>query len=108
MTTSRRFLAHFEHQSRRFLINVFQVNANGTRFRNWHKIIDESYFGRNTSSTGFFAIAWDGTTFNGPSILTVPDGQYVVEISVLKALGDVNDPADTELWESPLITIDRP
>jgi subtilisin family serine protease len=107
-------LAHFDHQSRRVLLQVFQINTdqNGvqTRGRNWHKIIDESYFGRNSGPTGFFSFAWDGTTFNNPGgpIQTVPDGQYVIEISVLKALGDPANPAHTETWQSPLITIDRP
>jgi hypothetical protein len=31
-----------------------------------------------------------------------------VEIAVLKALGDPGNPAHTETWESPLITLDRP
>jgi hypothetical protein len=29
-------------------------------------------------------------------------------MSVLKPLGDADDPAHNETWESPLITIDRP
>jgi subtilisin family serine protease len=107
-------LAHFDHQSRRVLLHVFQINtdSNGvkTRGRGWGKVIDEDYFGRNTSPTGFFAFAWDGTTFNnvGGPISTVPDGEYVVQISVHKALGEVGNPAHVETWESPLITIDRP
>jgi hypothetical protein len=107
-------LVHFDHQSRRVLLQVFQINtdANGvqTRGRNWHKVIDESYFGRNSTAAGFFAFAWDGTTFNNPGgpIQTVPDGNYIIEISVLKALGDVTNPAHTETWQSPLITIDLP
>jgi hypothetical protein len=30
------------------------------------------------------------------------------KVSVLKTLGDDNDPADWETWTSPVITIDRP
>ncbi len=61
-----------------------------TKGRNWHKILDERYFGRNSSSTGFFAFAWDGQTFagKGQQTFTVPDGEYVVTMSVLKPLGD--------------------
>jgi minor extracellular serine protease Vpr len=108
------FLVHFEHQSQRFLMEVNQMktdkNGNLVKAKSWHKIIDESYFGRNTSSTGFFAFAWDGTTFDSPSKppLVVPDGQYQVTIAVIKALADLDNPAHTELWTSPLITIDRP
>ena len=60
-------------------------------------------------ATGFFAFAWDGTTFAGQGqTFTVPDGEYVVTISVLKALGDAHNPAHTETWESPSIILDRP
>ncbi len=108
------FLAHFDHQSSRFQMKVSEIKTNKktgekTKGRSWHKILDEKYFGRNSSPTGFFAIAWDGTTFAGQGqTFTVPDGEYVVTISVLKALGNANDPAHTETWESPLIIIDRP
>jgi minor extracellular serine protease Vpr len=107
------FLVHFEHQSQRFLMEVNQVGTqNGVKVkgRSWHKIIDERWFGRNTSSTGFFAFAWDGTTFDNPDKppLVVPDGEYVITIAVIKALADPTNPAHTELWESPLIKIDRP
>ena len=39
---------------------------------------------------------------------TVPNGQYVVKVSVLKALGDESNPAHWETWTSPVITIARP
>ena len=108
------FLVHFEHQAQRFLMQVTEIKTDKKgvqkKGRNWHKILDERYFGRNSSSTGFFAFAWDGQTFagKGQQTFTVPDGQYVVTMSVLKPLGDVDDPAHNEIWESPLITIDRP
>jgi hypothetical protein len=38
----------------------------------------------------------------------VPNGQYVVKITVLKALGDDDNPAHVETWTSPVITIARP
>ncbi|MDH4308972.1 MAG: hypothetical protein OEX04_16010, partial [Acidimicrobiia bacterium] len=68
----------------------------------------EQYLARNSTSTGFFAYAWDGTTVGGKKTYTVPDGQYVIELSVLKALGDADNPAHWETWTSPVITIDRP
>jgi chaperone required for assembly of F1-ATPase len=93
-------------------VNQMKTDKNGNlvKAKSWHKIIDESFFGRNTSSTGFFAFAWDGTTIDSPSKppLVVPDGQYQVTIAVVKALADLDNPAHTELWTSPLITIDRP
>ncbi|TAK55837.1 MAG: peptidase S8 [Gammaproteobacteria bacterium] len=103
------FLLHLDHQSRRLRLEAFDANSG----RAWHRISDDEYIGRNSASTSFFAFAWDGTTFtgkgkNGSQWRTVPDGQYVVKISVLKALGDENNPAHWESWTSPVITIDRP
>jgi hypothetical protein len=59
---------------------------------------------RNSGASSFFAFEWDGTTSRG----AVPDGTYVVRISVLKALGNVWDPAHNEFWVAPPVTIDRP
>ena len=39
---------------------------------------------------------------------TVPNGSYRIELSVLKALGNPNNPAHIEQWSSPNITIVRP
>jgi minor extracellular serine protease Vpr len=108
------FLAHFDHQARRFTMRVTEIktNSDGTRrkIRSWHKILDEEFFGRNSTTSAFFSFAWDGQTFAGKGAqqtFTVPNGQYVVTLEVLKALGSTSNPAHTESWESPLITIAR-
>lgn len=97
------FLVHFDHQSRLFRVEIFAENG-----RAWHRAYNEEYMGRNSSTTSFFAFPFDGTTFVGNKLYTVPDGTYYAEISVLKALGDANNPADWETWTSPLFVIDRP
>jgi hypothetical protein len=108
------FLVHFEHQAARFLMEVTEIRTDKKgvkkKGRSWHKILDERYFGRNSTSSTFFSFAWDGETFHGSGkkTFTVPDGDYVVTLSVLKALGEEDNPAHTETWESPLITINRP
>ena len=38
----------------------------------------------------------------------VADGDYLIEIRLLKALGDWDNPDHWETWLSPIITIDRP
>ncbi len=100
------FLVHLEHQPQRFRLDV----RDAVTGKKWHKILDERFFGRNSTSSSFFAFVWDGTTFSGSGkkTFTVPDGQYIVTLSVLKALGEEHNPAHTEVWESPLVTIDRP
>ena len=64
--------------------------------------------GRNSSATGFFALSWDGSTVAGGKTYQVPNGQYVIKLTVLKALGDDTNPAHVEAWTSPVITIARP
>ncbi len=103
------FLMHLDHPSRRIRLEAFGAGT-GT---SWHRVSDDQYVTRSSTPGGFFAFTWDGTTFTGkgknPSqIYVVPDGQYVVKVSVLKALGDESNPAHWETWTSPTITIDRP
>jgi minor extracellular serine protease Vpr len=98
------FLLHLEHQVRLLRMEVFDAVSG----KAWHRIINEEYVGRNSASNTFFAYAWNGTTYSGNKTYTVPDGQYVVKISVLKANGDASNPAHWETWTSPIITIDRP
>jgi minor extracellular serine protease Vpr len=95
---------HLDHQVRRLRMEVFDANSG----KAWHRAFDEGYVGRNQTATGFFAIPFDGVTVNGNKVNTLPDGQYVIKLSVLKALGDEANPAHTETWTSPVITIDRP
>jgi subtilisin family serine protease len=89
-------LLHLNHQSRLLRMEVLDA-ATG---RAWHRIDDESYVGRNSTATGFFALPFNGVSFvgakNGQQGVFVPNGTYVVKISVLKALGDASNPAD---WE---------
>lgn len=98
------FLVHLDHQSRRMRMEVFDA----TTGRAWHRAFESEYLPRNSTSTGFFAFSWDGTTVNGNKVNVVPNGNYVVKISVLKALGDDNNPAHWESWTSPVITLARP
>jgi len=98
------FWVIFGHQSRKVRMEVFDAHTG----RSWHRAYDLDYFGRNSSGTSYYSFPWDGTTFRGNKTNVVPDGDYVVVISVLKALGDDDNPAHWESWTSPVITIDRP
>ncbi|WP_119315563.1 S8 family serine peptidase, partial [Calidithermus terrae] len=97
-------LVHLDHQVRRLRMEVFDANTG----KAWHRALDQEYVARNSTATSFFAYPWDGRTAAGNKTYTVPDGSYVVKVSVLKALGDDNNPAHWESWTSPVITIDRP
>ncbi|MFL6662432.1 MAG: S8 family serine peptidase [Rhizobacter sp.] len=103
------FLVHLDHQSARMKLEAFDALT----WKSFNKIDDEKLLTRNSTATGFFALTWDGTTFRGNGQnpgqwKTVPNGRYVVRLSVLKALGDEDNPAHWETWTSPVVTIARP
>jgi hypothetical protein len=75
----------------------------------------ESFLPRNgavpASTTGFFTFAWDGTRAqnNGnDKRKVVPNGTYMLKMSVLKPLGDPANDADWETFTSPAFAIARP
>ncbi|CAA9322534.1 MAG: hypothetical protein AVDCRST_MAG71-1337 [uncultured Lysobacter sp.] len=96
------FLAHFDHQAQVVRLDVTDVNG-----KTWHNALKTEHYGRNSTATGFFAFTWDGVTTAGGKTYTVPNGRYIVKLSVLKALGDATNPAHWETWNSPVITIAR-
>jgi subtilisin family serine protease len=102
-------LVHLDHQVRRLRVEVFNATSGASLGR----ILNDEYVGRNSTATSFFAYPWDGTTFRGNGRnanqwSTLPNGSYVARLSVLKALGDDDNPAHWETWTSPVITIQRP
>jgi minor extracellular serine protease Vpr len=96
-------LVHLDHQSRLLRVEIFAASG-----KSWHRAYNEEYLPRNSTSTGFFAFPFDGTTFAGNKTYTVPDGEYYGVLSILKANGDASNPADWETWISPHFIIDRP
>ena len=99
-------LLHLDHQVRRLTMEVFNVATGASAgFATL-----EEFLPRNSTATSFFAFTWDGTTISGPggSPQPVPDGQYRIDLSLLKALGNPSNPAHVEGWPSPQIGINRP
>ena len=97
------FAMRLEHQARSLFIDVYDLAG-----KSWHRAIREEYLDRDTGTENFSLFFWDGTTTAGKKTYTLPDGQYIVRLSLLKALGDTTNPAHWETWTSPVITIDRP
>jgi len=94
-------IIHLDHQSRRLLMEVFDANT-GTSF---NKAEDDSYLPRNSGANTAFVLPWDGTTFRGTRTQVVPNGSYIIKLTVRKALGSEED---VETWTSPVITLARP
>lgn len=103
-------LIHFDHQVQVFRTRVF--NANGSPVHPVHNLgFNFEYLPRNSTTTGFFAFAWDGTRRqnNGnDKVKVVPDGSYYLVVEALKANGDAGNPAHWETWTSPVFNVDRP
>ena len=97
------FVAHFEHQARLLRIEVFDTSGKA-----WHRALNEGYLERNSTANTVLSFPIDGTTTAGNKSYTLPNGTYVLRVSLLKALGDESNPAHWETWTSPMFKIARP
>jgi minor extracellular serine protease Vpr len=106
-------LVHMDHHASLLQMRILNAHTGKPVHAVFDKFIDMEYLPRNSTATGFFAFGWDGTRIHNASnsndlYKLVPDGDYVVEVLVLKALGNAKNPAHWESWTSPMFTIARP
>jgi len=107
-------LYHLNHQVRKLNLQVYKTN--GQPVGGQRNFVDqEEYLPRNSAATSFFEFDWDGTRSQNKDGRTrsdrrptVPNGTYVLQLSVLKALGNEDNPAHWETFTSPPITLARP
>ncbi len=100
-------LAHFEHAARTVTMDVFEA----TKMKPYGRAMTDDYHAQDPAATGTTAadtFVWNGTTVLNKAILKVPNGKYVIKLSALKALGNASNPADWEVWTSPIITLNHP
>jgi minor extracellular serine protease Vpr len=99
-------LIHFDHQVQQIQLKVLDAVTG----HSMHFIDNSKYIQRNSTASGFFYWTFDGTTLSADlqRTFTVPNGNYVIEVRALKALGDRFNPADWETWTSPNFIIARP
>jgi minor extracellular serine protease Vpr len=103
------FLLHLDHQVELLRLEAADADTG----KSFDRVSNDEFVGRNSSATAFFAIPWDGMVFRKDGSKpkdwrSVPNGNYVVTMKVLKALGDPKNPDHWETWTSPVITIARP
>jgi subtilisin family serine protease len=98
------FWVNLGRQVRKLRMEVFDANTG----KAWHRAFDLEYVGRNPNYNYINSYVWDGTTVNGRKVNVVPDGEYVVVLSVQKTLGEDDNPDHWETWTSPVISIHRP
>ena len=95
---------HLEIGARRIKLDVYD-SVKGKPYGN---IADVDYVSQATTPSETYRLTWNGTTVLNKSAYTGPNGTYVLKLSVLKALGDPNNPADWETWTSPVVTLNHP
>ncbi len=106
-------LFHLNHQVRRLNIQVFKADGSAVH-PVFNYVTQQEFLGRNSTATTFFEFDWDGTRSqdngvgNGDHRKAVPNGRYILKLSVLKALGDAGNSADWETFTTPPITLARP
>ena len=106
-------LYHLNHQVRKLNVQVYKAEGSPVQ-PVFNYATQLTYLPRNSTATSFFEFDWDGTRSqdngggNGDHRKVVPNGSYILKLSVLKALGNESNPADWETFTSPPITLARP
>jgi hypothetical protein len=105
-------LYHLNHQVRQLNVQIYKADGSPV-----HPVFNcaaqLNYLPRNSTATSFFEFDWDGSRShdngggNGDHRKIVPNGTYVLKLSVLKALGNAANAADWETFTSPPITLAR-
>ncbi len=104
-------LFHFDYPVSNAYFNVYQASSTGGKgapvFSGYQTFLELGQWGRDDfyQYQAFDGkIPFSGSTSSG---LTVPNGDYVIELKVLKALGSASRSSHWESWVSPAFTIDR-
>jgi minor extracellular serine protease Vpr len=97
------YVIHFDHQSSSATFTAY--DSTGTTALGEAFALD--FLPRNSTSTGFFAFAWDGFTGPEGAQTMLPNGQYVLKMTLVKALGDAANPAHVETFTFGQVNIQR-
>lgn len=106
-----RVIAHFEHAARQVKMDIVEA----TKLKAWGRALTDDYYPQNAapvvggdSTNATFTFGWSGKTVLDKHLVEVPNGKYLIKLSVLKALGDASNLADWEVWTSPVVTLNHP
>jgi minor extracellular serine protease Vpr len=98
-------LATFQHQSSLVRMEILPVGDLDKEYD--LTVFQTEFFGRNTNTSYFYEFLWDGTAVENHQRRPLPNGDYQLKLTVLKALGDPDNPTHWETWTSPTFTIAR-
>lgn len=107
------FQVHLDHFARSLRMDVLDARTGQPVNTQFFNSSEDEYLPRSSTPTGFFNFAWDGQVRWSRGVSDnaqdkrkpVPNGQYVVRLTVLKALGDASNPGHQEVWTSPVLTV---
>ncbi|EYF03734.1 Hypothetical protein CAP_5164 [Chondromyces apiculatus DSM 436] len=97
-------VAFINHSPRKLILDVFQA----TTMKPWGRVREVDYVFQTATAADFTYYSWNGYTTLNKKTVKVPNGQYVIKMQLLRALGDENNPAHWDTWTSPVLTVNRP
>jgi hypothetical protein len=106
-------VVHIDRPARKLKIEAFD----SVKGKPYGTVADIDYLGPSTANvsgvnlstpTAKTTYTWNGTTTFNKQLYKVPNGSYVLKLSVLKPLGNESNPADWETWTSPAFTLNHP
>jgi hypothetical protein len=92
---------HLDHPVERLRWEILEAGSG----RSLGRALDRRYVPRSTTVASFTRAGWEGTTLHGRHERALPEGTYVLKMSIQKALGDDRETSDWEEWTSPPITL---
>lgn len=107
-------LVHLQHPAQELDMTVYASHdgERGAQFGPTATFLDEAYLGRDPASS-FTPYTWDGRLDSGHqrghrnTDWRVPDGDYIIGITAVSALGDATDPDESQTEYTAEFTIDR-
>lgn len=108
-------LVHLQHPAQSLQMTVYasRDGHRGEPFGPTSMVVNEQYLGRSAGPEAFTAYTWDGrmdnlfdADWNGTD-WRVPDGEYILEVSAVSALGQAENPDHVQTVYSAPVTIDR-
>lgn len=108
-------LVHLEHPAQSLQMTVYASDdgERGGQFGPTATFLEEEFLGRHPGDASFQPYTWDGRLDSGyqhgerTTDWRVPDGDYLVEISAVSALGDAASADESQTVYTAEFTIDR-
>ncbi|WP_437593920.1 S8 family serine peptidase [Sorangium sp. So ce1000] len=97
-------VVHLDHGAELLTLDI----VDATTAKPWGRALMVSHVGQSASATAATRYGWKGTTKLDGRQTVVPNGDYLIKLRALRALGDPNNEAHWETWTSPVVTLDRP